>query len=86
MFIYKNNYPRWVIKQILTQFEKQQERNNLNSNNNSENSNANDENNFRNENNSQTSENRLSFITLQHKECKVKKLLNHYSFTSISNK
>ena len=23
IFIYKNNYPRWVIKQVLTQVEKQ---------------------------------------------------------------
>ena len=28
MFIYKNNYPSWVIKQILTQVEKQQEKKN----------------------------------------------------------
>ena len=40
IFISKNNYPRWVIKQILTQVEKQQERNNSNddSNTNKENS------------------------------------------------
>ena len=75
MFIYKNNYPRWVIKQILTQFEKQQERNNLNSNNNSENSTANDENNFKNENNSQTSEIRLSFIALPYKERQGEKVI-----------
>ena len=40
ILISKNNYPRWVIKQILTQVEKQQERNNSNddSNTNKENS------------------------------------------------
>ena len=52
MFIYKNIYPRWVIKQILTQVGKQQERNNMNNNGNNENSNTNNENNFMNENNS----------------------------------
>ena len=55
MFIYKNNYPRLVIKQILTQVEKQQERNNMNNNNNDD-SNTNNENSFTNENNSQMSE------------------------------
>ena len=52
--IFKNNYPRWVIKQILTQMEKQQERNNMNNNNNDD-SNTNDQNSFWNENNSQMS-------------------------------
>ena len=81
MFIYKNNDLRWDIKQILTHVEKQQERNTMNSNNNNENSNTNNENNFRNENNSQTSEKQLSFIHYYTKGNKVKKLLNHYSFT-----
>lgn len=45
MFIYKNNHPRWVKKQILTQIEKQQERNNVNINN--DDSKTNNENSFR---------------------------------------
>ena len=65
-FISKNNYPRWVIKQILTQVEKQQERNNMNNNNNDDSS-TNNENSFTNENNSQMSEKQLSFITLPYK-------------------
>ena len=65
-FISKNNYSRWVIKQILTQVEKQQERNSMNNNNN-DNSNTNNENSFTNENNSQMSEKQLSFITLPYK-------------------
>ena len=65
-FISNNNYPRWVIKQILTQVEKQQERNNMNNNNNDD-SNTNNENSFTNENNSQMSEKQLSFITLPYK-------------------
>ena len=62
MFIYKNNYPRWVIRQILTQVEKQQERNNMNDINN-DNSNTNNENSFANKNNSQMAKKQVSFIT-----------------------
>ena len=64
IFISKNNYPRWVIKQILTQVEKQQERNNMNNNNNDD-SNTNNENSFTNENNSQMSEKQLPLITVR---------------------
>ena len=67
--ICKNNYSHWVIKQILTQVEKQQERNNINNNNNNNDSNTNDENSFRNVNNS----NSLHYHT---KGNKVKKFLN----------
>ena len=64
MFICKNNYPNWVIKQILTQVEKQQKRNNMNNNNNDD-SNTNNENSFTNENNSQMSEKQLPLITVR---------------------
>ena len=67
MLIYKINYPRRVIKQILTQVEKQQERNSVNSYNNNGNGNNNNDNNFTNENNSQTSEKQLSFNSLPYK-------------------
>ena len=48
MFTYKNNYPRWIIKQMLIQTEKQQDKNNLNNNNNNDDSITNNENNFTN--------------------------------------
>ena len=54
-FISKNNYHCWwFIKQILTQVEKQQERNDMNNNNNDD-SNTNNENSFTNDTNSQIS-------------------------------
>ena len=77
IFISKNNYPRWVIKQILTQVEKQQERNSMNNNNN-DNSNTNNENSFTNENNSQMSEKQSSFITLPYKGQKAEKVLKSF--------
>ena len=66
IFIFKNDYPRWVIKQILTQMEKQQERSNMNNSNNDD-SNTNNQNSFSNENNKLMSERQLSFITLPYK-------------------
>ena len=80
VFIDKNNYPRWVIKQILTQLEKQQERNNMNNNNN-EDSNTNNENSFTNENDSQISEKQLSFITLPYKRQQDEKVLKSFKTT-----
>ena len=80
IFISKNNYPRWVIKQILTQTEKQQERNNMNNNNNDD-SNTNNENSFTNENNSQMSGKQLSFITLPHKGQQGEKVLKSFKTT-----
>ena len=65
-FIFRNNYPRWVIKQILTEVEKQQERSNMNNSNNDD-SNTNNQNSFSNENNRLMSEKQLSFITLPYK-------------------
>ena len=79
-FISKNNYPRWVIKQILTQVEKQQERNSMNKNNNDD-SNTNNENSFTNENNSQMSEKQLSFITLPYKGQQGEKVLKSFKAT-----
>ena len=76
MFICKNNYPNWVIKQILTQVEKQQKRNNMNNNNNDD-SNTNNEN----EGNSQMSEKKLSFITLPYKEQQGGKVLKSFRRT-----
>ena len=81
ILISKNNYPRWVIKQILTQVEKQQERNNMNNNNNNDNSNTNNENSFTNENNSQMSEKQLSFITLPYKGQQGEKVLKSFKTT-----
>ena len=81
ILISKNNYPRWVIKQILTQVEKQQERNNMNNNNNNDNSNTNNENSFTNENNSQMSEKQLSFITLPYKGQQGEKVLKSLKTT-----
>ena len=80
MFIHENNYPRWIIKQILTQVEKQQERNNMNNNNNDD-SNTNNENSFTNENNSQMSEKQLSFITLPYKGQQGEKVLKSLKTT-----
>ena len=80
MFIYENNYPRWIIKQILTQVEKQQERNNMNNNNNDD-SNTNNENSFMNENNSQMSEKQISFITLLYKVRQSEKVIKSYKTT-----
>ena len=80
MFIHENNYPRWIIKQILTQVEKQQERNNMNNNNNDD-SNTNNENSFTNENNSQMSEKQLSFITLPYKGQPGEKVLKSFKTT-----
>ena len=73
MSVYKNNYPRWVIKQILTQVEKQQEKNMKNNNN--DDSNTNNENGFTNENNRCL---KSSFHSLHYhtKGNKVKKFLN----------
>ena len=67
MVTYKSNYPRWVIKQILIQVEKQQERNNLNNNNNNGESNTNNENNFPNENDKPDARNAyiIHYITIQ---------------------
>ena len=70
-FIYKNNYPRWVIKQIV---EKQQERNNMN-NYNIGDSNTNNENCLTNENDSRMSGKQLSFITLPYKGQQGEKVL-----------
>ena len=81
IFADKNNYPCWVIKQILTQVGKQQERNNMNNNNN-EDSNTNNENSFTNENNSQISEKQLSFITLPYKGQQGEKVLTSFKITS----
>ena len=80
MFIYKNNYPRWVIKQILTQVQKQQERNNMKNNNNDD-SDTNNKNSFTNENNSQVSEKQLSFITLPYKGQQGEKVLKSFKTT-----
>ena len=80
MFIYKNNYPRWVIKQILTQVQKQQERNNMKNNNNDD-SDTNNKNSFTNENNSQMSEKQLSFITLPYKGQQGEKVLKSFKTT-----
>ena len=77
MFIYKNNYLHWVIKQILTQVRKQQERKNMNNNNN-HNSNTNNENSFANENNSQISKKQLSFITLPYKGQQGEKVIKSF--------
>ena len=63
IFIYKNNYPRWVIKQILTQMEKKQERNNMN-NNNDDDRNTNNENSSQMKNHIQMPKKQLSFSTL----------------------
>ena len=79
MSIYKNNYPRWVIKQILTQVEKQQEKNMKNNNN--DDSNTNNENGFTNENNSQMSEKQFSFITLPYKGQQGEKVLKSFKTT-----
>lgn len=48
IFTYKNNYSRWIIKQMLIQMEKQQDKNNLNNNNNNDDSITNNKNNFTN--------------------------------------
>ena len=80
IFISKNNYPLWVIKQILTQVEKQQERNNRNNSSNDD-SNTNNENSFTNENNSQMSEKQLSFITLPYKGQQGEKVLKSFKTT-----
>ena len=86
MFIYKNNYPRWIIKPILTQVEKQQNRNNRNRNKKNDNSNTNNDNNFTNENNSQTFEKQLSFITLPDKGQQNEKVfLKTVSYKSLPN-
>ena len=79
IFISKNNYPRQVIKQILTQVEKQQERNN--NNNNNDDSSTNNENSFTNENNSQMSEKQLSFIALPYKGQQDEKVLKSFKTT-----
>ena len=79
-FISKNNYPRWVIKQILTQVEKQQERNNMNNNNNDD-SNTNNQNSFTNENNSHMSEKQLSFTALPYKRQQGEKVLKSFKTT-----
>ena len=77
--IFKNNYPRWVIKQILTQVEKQQERNNMNNDN--DDSNTNNQNSFTNENNSHMSEKQLSFTALPHKGQQGEKVLKSFKTT-----
>ena len=77
IFVSKNNYPRWVIIHILTQVEKQQERNNMNNNNNDD-SNTNNENSFTNENNSQMSEKQSPFLTLPCKGQQVEKVLKFF--------
>ena len=41
--ISKNNYLRWVVKEVLTQVEKQQERNSMNNNNNDDSNNNNED-------------------------------------------
>ena len=84
MFIYQNNYPRWVINQIV---EKQQERNNMN-NYNIGDSNTNNENCLTNENDSRMSGKQLSFITLPYKGQQGEKVLKSFqdNFTQISNK
>ena len=79
-FISKNNYPRWVIKKILTQVEKQQERNNVNNNNNDD-SNTNNENSFTNENNSRMFKKQLSFITLPYKGQQGDKVIKSFKTT-----
>ena len=59
MFAYKNNSPRWVIKQILTQVYKQEKINNGNNNNNNNYCNSINENSFINENNCQAPKKQL---------------------------
>lgn len=58
-FIYKNKYSLCVIKQILIQLEKEQEKNNGNNNSYR---NTNNENSFTKEKNSHMSEKQVSFI------------------------
>ena len=77
MFIYQNNYPRWVINQIV---EKQQERNNMN-NYNIGDSNTNNENCLTNENDSRMSGKQLSFITLPYKGQQGEKVLKSFKTT-----
>lgn len=78
-FIFKNKYSHYVIKQILTQLEKEQERNNGNNNSNNNNyRNTNNGNSFTKEKNSHMSKKQVSFIRLDYQKMgrKVKKLLN----------
>ena len=79
-FISKNNYHCWFIKQILTQVEKQQERNDMNNNSNDD-SNTNNENSFINDNNSQISKKQSSFITLPYKGQQGEKVLKSFKTT-----
>ena len=83
MFPYKNNSPRWVIKQILTQVEKQKEINNGNNNNNSkyDDNNSINDNSFMNENNCQAPKKQLSFITLPYKGQQVQQVYVFYQIT-----
>ena len=79
-FISKNNYHCWFIKQIMTQVEKQQERNDMNNNNNDD-SNTNNENSFTNDTNSQISKKQSSFITLPYKGQQGEKVLKSFKTT-----
>ena len=79
-FISKNNYHCWFIKQILTQVEKQQERNDMNNNNNDD-SNTNNENSFMNDNKIQISKKQSSFITLPYEGKQGEKVLKSFKTT-----
>ena len=72
----KNSYCHWVIRQILTQVEKQQEKSIMNSNKNRDNSNAKNENNFTNENNSQSLKSSYHSLHYHTKGSNGKKSLN----------
>ena len=85
-FIFKNKYSHYVIKQILTQLEKEQERNN--GNNNNKNNYRNTKMSFTKEKNSHMSKKQVSFIRLANQKMgrKVKKLLNPCRQVYISTK